>query len=198
MTRRGLILASLLAAAVLLSIVWPHLPMRGDADPLSKIPSGGHWLKSHDVALSAPEIRWLGGAKGIKRLFSVGGRIWILAVTDGSGNRQAVHDPTYCFIGEGWKILSQSRIPLAGGSAVLVSMSRRDESSSAIFWFFDGGAPFASLPEYWTKSTLRRITLGLSGPEPLLFILRPVGSPPENWTAAAAAAVPLILPEPRK
>jgi hypothetical protein len=195
MTRRGIILAALLAVAVLLSVVWPLLPMRGDAGLLTKIPAENHWLKSRDVALSEQEIRWLGGAEGIKRLFSVGGRVWLLAVTDGSRNRQAVHDPTYCFIGEGWKILRQSRIPLAGGSAVLVSMSRHNESSEALLWFFDGGAPFASLPEYWAKSTLRRITLGLSGPEPLLFILRPVGPPPTDWTAAAASVVPLVLPD---
>lgn len=191
---RNLPFAILLVAAIALSMLWPRLPMAGDPEPLASIPREGFGLKSRDVELSALEQKWLAGAAGLKRIFSHANQLWLLAVTDGTKNRQAVHDPTYCFLGEGWKITAKSEIPLAGGSATLVTMSRNGESSQAIYWFYDGETPFASVPEFWIKSTVRRITRGLSGPEPLLFILRPVGPPPENWIAAASEAAPLFLP----
>jgi len=191
---RNLPFALLLLAAVALSMIWPRLPMSGDPNPLASIPSEGFDLKSRDVELSELEKKWLGGASGLKRIFSHGSRLWLLAVTDGTKNRQSVHDPTYCFLGEGWKIIARSEVPLAGGSATLVTMSRNAESSQALYWFFDGDAPFASVPEFWIKSTVRRLTRGLSGPEPLLFILRPLGPPSDQWIASASEAAPLFLP----
>jgi len=198
MNSRNLPFALLLVAAIALSMIWPRLPMSGDPDPLARIPREGYDLKSKDVDLSALELKWLGGASGLKRIFSHSNRLWLLAVTDGTKNRQAVHDPTYCFLGEGWKITEKSQIPLAGGSATLITMSRNGESSQALYWFYDGDTPFASVPEFWIKSTVRRISRGLSGPEPLLFILRPVGTPLENWTSAASEAATLLLPVPVK
>ena len=194
MNQRNLLLALLLAFTVALSMLWPKLPMAGDPAPLARIPREGIGLKSRDVEISPIEKKWLGGASGLKRIFSFQDRLWLLAVTDGTNNRQAVHDPTYCFLGEGWKITGKSPTPLAGGSAMSVTMTRNGETARTLYWFFDGAAPFSSVVEFWLKSTLRRITRGLSGPEPLLFILRPVGTPPEDWQAAANEVAPLLLP----
>ena len=198
MNQQNLLLALLLAFTVALSMLWPKLPMAGDPDPLARIPREGIGLKSRDVEISPIEKKWLGGAAGLKRVFSFRDRLWLLAVTDGTNNRQAVHDPTYCFLGEGWKITGKSRIPLTGGSAMSVTMTRNGETARTLYWFFDGTAPFSSVVEFWIKSTLRRITRGLSGPEPLLFILRPVGTPPEDWQTAANEVAPLFLPFPNK
>ena len=198
MNQRNLLLALLLVSTVALSMLWPRLPMAGDPAPLDRIPREGIGLKSRDVEISPIEKKWLGGAAGLKRIFSFRDRLWLLAVTDGTNNRQAVHDPTYCFLGEGWKITAKSRMPLAGGSALSVTMTRNGETARTLYWFYDGAAPFSSVVEFWLRSTLRRITRGLSGPEPLLFILRPAGTPPEDWQAAANEVAPLFLPFPNK
>ena len=198
MNQRNLLLALLLVSTVALSMLWPRLPMAGDPAPLDRIPREGIGLKSRDVEISPIEKKWLGGAAGLKRIFSFRDRLWLLAVTDGTNNRQAVHDPTYCVLGEGWKIIAKSRMPLAGGSALSVTMTRNGETARTLYWFYDGAAPFSSVVEFWLRSTLRRITRGLSGPEPLLFILRPAGTPPEDWQAAANEVAPLFLPFPNK
>ena len=106
MNQRNLLLALLLVSTVALSMLWPRLPMAGDPAPLDRIPREGIGLKSRDVEISPIEKKWLGGAAGLKRIFSFRDRLWLLAVTDGTNNRQAVHDPTYCFLGEGWKIIT--------------------------------------------------------------------------------------------
>lgn len=196
MNRKNLFLAALLVSAVLLSMVWPRLPMAGDPDPLARIPREGIGLQSRDLEISPTEKKWLGGAAGLKRVYSFRGRLWLLAVTDGTNNRQSVHDPTYCFLGEGWKITGQSPMPLAGGSAMCVTMERNGETSRAIYWFYDGNTPFSSVVDFWIKSTIRRITRGLSGPEPLLFILRPLGTDTALWQTSANEIAPLLLPVP--
>lgn len=198
MTLRNLLLIVILGLAIAVSMFWANLPMLGDSHTLDSIPRDGWAIKSKDVELSPLEKKWLGAAAGMKRLYFTDGRVWLLAVLDGTNNRQAVHDPTYCFIGEGWKIIRQTPVPLAGGSAMLVSMTRNAETEEALYWFFDGTTPFSFLPKYWAKSTLRRITRGISGQEPLLFILRTIGPAPENWITSASEVVPLFLPNSTK
>ena len=194
MNFRNIALGTLLAAAVAASMVWPHLPMHGDPRPLDRIPRSGIGLKSRDADLTDLEKKWLGDAEGLKRIFSFRGQLWLLAVTDGTNNRQAVHDPMYCFLGEGWVVTGKRPVPLAGGTAMCASMTRNGETAQVLYWFCDDGAPFCSLPEFWAKSTLRRITRGWSGSEPLLFILRPLETPPGDWLDAASQFAPLVLP----
>ena len=194
MNLRNIALGTLLAAAVAASMVWPHLPMHGDPRPLDRIPRSGIGLKSRDADLTDLEKKWLGDAEGLKRIFSFRGQLWLLAVTDGTNNRQAVHDPMYCFLGEGWELTSKKPVPLAGGSAMCATMTRNGQSAQVLYWFYDGCAPFCSVPEFWAKSTLRRITRGRSGAEPLLFILRPVEQANTGWLESAAQIAPLLLP----
>ena len=194
MNLRNISLGILLAAAVAASMAWPHLPMHGYPRPLDRIPRSGIGLKSRDADLTELEKKWLAGADGLKRIYSFRGQLWLLAVTDGTNNRQAVHDPMYCFLGEGWEVSSKNVVPLAGGSAMCVSMTRNGQSAKALYWFYDGGAPFCSVPEFWAKSTLRRITRGRSGAEPLLFILRPVEQADTGWLESATQIAPLLIP----
>lgn len=194
MNFRNIALGILLAAAIALSMVWPNLPISGDPRPLDRIPRGGIGLKSRDAELTDLEKKWLGGAEGLKRIFSFHGQLWLLAVTDGTNNRQTVHDPMYCFLGEGWQVVSKKPVPLAGGTAMCATMTRDGQTSQVLYWFYDGGAPFSSVPRFWVKSTLRRITRGRSGAEPLLFILRPVEPVPADWLEAASRFAPLVLP----
>jgi len=192
MTPRNSALAAVLIAAVALSLLWPMIPMPPSL--IDQVPTSAQGLSSRDLPLSETETRWLAGARGIKRVVRTPSGIWLLAVTDGSNNRQAVHDPAYCFRGEGWTISGRQTLPLSSGHASLLSLTKPDESFQALAWFSDGGPPFTSPLEYWAKATLRRLSCGLSGNEPLLFILRPLGPPPKNWTDLAPELVATLTP----
>jgi len=193
MTARNSLLAAVLAAAVALSILWPMLPMPPSL--LDQVPSSAPGIASRDVPLTETEIRWLGHARGIKRIVRSPSGLWLLAVTDGSLNRQAVHDPAYCFRGEGWTVTGRETLALPDGRAVLLTLEKAGQFSQALAWFSDGGAPFASTVEYWARTTLRRLTLGLSGNEPLLFILRPLGAVPSDWAAIAPGLIGELTPQ---
>jgi hypothetical protein len=44
-----------------------------------------------------------------------------------------------------------------------------------MFWFSDGSRRFPSMLEYWARTTLRRLTLGLTGEEPVAVMILPIG-----------------------
>ncbi len=195
MKTRDLILGLLLAAAILLSMVWNRLPSEGTPSLLDTVPTEGWQMRSRDLPLTDLEKRWLDGAQGLKRLYALPTGSWMLAVTDGTANRHAVHDPSYCFRGDGWSVVRERTVPLDQGSARLLTLQRGDETLEALYWFYAGGEPFDSMPEYWLRSTLRRLTRGWSGPEPLLFILRPVRPEQPDWDRALAEVAPRFLPD---
>lgn len=191
----------ILLLAVAGGLLWPRLPVLGDTHSIDLIPLSGRGFMSREIPLAPFEIKQLGAARGIKRMVQSGEGAWVLAVTDGSLNRQAVHDPAYCFVGAGWKLLGRKSVPFVGGSASLLHLEKDGRSMDALVWFAAPGIlPFDSMPEYWLRSTLRRISRGLSGPEPLLFILRPSGEsaaqPPEKWLASAAGLAAALQPSP--
>lgn len=193
MRTRNRLLAVLLIGVVLISMGWDHLPMDVGESVMERIPQDGWEMRSREVPLSDLEKKWLAGAEGVKRLYEIDGHYWLLAVTDGSRNRQVVHDPEYCFRGAGWKIEGRERLPLGRGWAEKLALSRDAERMDVLYWFSDGGPPFVSMIEYWGWTTLRRLTRGASGSEPLLFLLRPVNS---SMSAAGdpISVAPILLP----
>jgi len=175
---KNTLLAVILLLAITLSFVWPHLPIAQRPKLLETLPTQTWGLESKNLEPTETELRWLDGAEFIKRIYTYQGKRWILSATDGSTNRQAVHDPAYCFVGGGWSVKDKQKVALAGGHATLLTLQKSSREKYALYWFSDGGSPFDSLPEYWARTTLRRLTRGLSGPEPILFLLqgnRPVG-----------------------
>lgn len=194
MRGRNWALVALLAAVVVASLIWDRLPMSDRGSMMEQIPTEGWKMRSREVPLTDLETKWLDGATGMKRVYEIDGALWLLAVTDGTQNRQVVHDPTYCFRGDGWRIDRRTRVPLEQGEAEQLVMSRDGETMKALYWFTDGGAPFASMIEYWGKATWGRLTRGTSGPEPLLFVLRPVGERRGAAEQEAILIAPLLLP----
>jgi hypothetical protein len=102
-------------------------------------------------------------------------------VVDGTRNRRAVHDPGFCFRGAGWKIESEQPFALPHGEGRLVRLSRASETAEAVYWYSDGLSAHADPRRYWLEATLRRLSLGRSGPEPVLVMLVPAGPSPAGW-----------------
>jgi len=50
-----------------------------------------------------------------------------------------------------------------------------------MFWITDGRSRHGSAMWAWWQSTLRRMTFGTSGDEPVLFILQPLPGGTVNW-----------------
>jgi len=73
-------------------------------------------------------------------------------------------------------------VPVEGGAAQLVRLSKKGQETEALFWFSDGSCRYPSPLRYWWQTTLRRLTLGHSGKEPVLIVIQPVGTEIVNWS----------------
>lgn len=181
------------AFAVLVTLIWPMLPMAAGQDRLSTIPLHGPDFESREIKLKEHEIRFLDGAQAIQRIVKPrGGPTLSMSVIDGSGNRHAVHDPSYCFAGGGWQIAQQSEVALSSGKALLMTLKKDGEFMEAMWFFDDTHQQFTSSVTYWMRASLRRATRGLSGPEPVLVMFRAEPGVRVDWKRFRQVTLPAM------
>ncbi len=170
----SILLWIILTAAIIVGILWQFIRLP-DADlRIRSLPLHGNQYSGYDVPLSPSEEDFFKDVNVVKRIYQIGGQSVFLYILDGSHNRHAVHDPTYCFRGSGYEVVSQKPFMLSGGQASLFDLVKGNEKKEALIWFSNGANHFASPFKYWWETTLRRLTLGYSGQEPVLIVIQPL------------------------
>lgn len=187
--RRRTLLWVAIGVAVLSGLLWAVYPLPDAAARLNAMPRTGATFASEDIALTPTELQVLGRVNLLHRRYQHGEAQFYATVIDGTKDRHAVHDPRYCFQGAGWKVLSERKVPLRGGEGHLVHAVNGQHEVQALFWFSDGTGRYTSLLRYWWQTTLRRMTLGRSGAEPVLVVLQSFGSQQPNWSALAPTVI---------
>jgi hypothetical protein len=182
----------LVAVAIILGLVWDFYPLPDARERLQAIPLQGVGFSGTEVPLTDLERELMGDAQARKILYLVKGRRFMLTVLDGSRDRNAVHDPSYCFRGAGWSIEGEGELPLPGGNGKIITMEKGGSHSSAALWFSTSDEIFASVPRYWFTTAVRRLTLGTSSSEPVLVIVRPLDGLPVNWSVLAFEFIALL------
>jgi hypothetical protein len=165
-----------LALAAAAGFAWEAFPLQDAGARLDALPASGVAFASRDVPPGDAERRVYGEARVVKRVYAAGRMSFAVTLVDGTRNRHAVHDPLYCFRGAGWALAGERRVPLPGGEGRLVQLARKGEMAEALVWFTDGRRRHASPLRYWAGTTLRRLTLGASGEEPVLAVVQPLGA----------------------
>jgi len=145
------------------------------------IPAQGLGFTSIDIPLSVSELSLYTRAEVVKRYYQLGKDRFMLIAIDGAKNRHAVHDPMYCFQGAGWKIAKKDMVPIENGEARLLFLEKDGSYREAAYWFSDGKKRHTSVVRYWIQATLRRITMGRSGKEPILIMLQSAEEHPVNF-----------------
>ncbi|GAB5558386.1 MAG: hypothetical protein SynsKO_00330 [Synoicihabitans sp.] len=181
------IIWGVMIAAVAMGLLWQFYPLEDASRRLADLPERGIMMQSRDVPVSEAEASVFAGASVLKRLVKVRGQTVVLTVIDGTRNRHAVHDPAFCFRGAGWEVERETAFAVEWGEARRVALRRRAETAEALYWFSDGQRAFGSAVTYWGRTTLRRLSLGASGDEPILVVLTPVDDQPIDWDALLAA-----------
>jgi hypothetical protein len=181
-SRQGLWLWAAFACVVILGALWQFYPLQDAEARLSQIPREGLGFQGQDLSLTADEASILSNVHVIRRGYRFGSNRLILTVIDGTRNRHAVHDPFYCIRGSGWEILNNSLLSVKGGEARLIRMRKNRQETEALVWFSEGTKRYPSASRYWWKTTLRRLTLGHSGPEPVLVNLQAADGELINWS----------------
>jgi hypothetical protein len=172
-----------LVVAIVLGSLWQFFPLKDAQERLRAIPLKGAQFSGENVPLSAFEKDFFKKINIMKRVYKVGNQNAFIYGLDGTHNRHLVHDPSYCFRGSGFEIINQESFPVPGGEANLVMLSNGKETKQALYWFSDGASNFMSPMQYWLHTTLRRLTLGGSGDEPVLFMVQPIGAENLDWKA---------------
>ena len=175
--------------AIMFGAFWDAYPLPDAIARLNQIPRRGPQFEGSDIALGKKERVVLGKVALIHRLYVWKGGEFYLTMIDGTRDRHAVHDPRYCFEGVGWHIQEERQLLLPEGEATWFKMTRGEDKAEAVFWFSDGESRYSSLPRYWWKRTLRRLTLGRHGIEPLMIVLQSYGADQPDWPSLAKELV---------
>jgi hypothetical protein len=187
MNRNAIMLWSALFLAVILGAVWEMQKLPDASGRMAQLPARGLMVDSGDMPLTPSEEIAFNGSAWLKRLAMVGREQVILTVLDGTRNRHAIHDPAFCFRGAGWKVESQEPFLLSHGEGCLAKLRKGETQAEALYWFSDGDTQFASPMLYWGKASLRRLSFGASGGEPILVILTTTSQGSTDWKSLLLA-----------
>ena len=119
-SRSQKILIGGLLIAVVLALAWDLVPLANAQDRVARFAPAGLGFASREMALNETEKSIFGAARVVKRVYRAGRENLIVVIIDGTHNRHAVHDPTYCFRGAGWIISSERPLPLPGGTGEIL------------------------------------------------------------------------------
>jgi hypothetical protein len=172
---------SALTLLVIIGGLWQFFPLKDASDRLDSLPLAGIGFNSHEFEVTEVEREVFKDNRLLKRLVSMSGQQFFLSIIDGSKYRNAVHDPTICFLGEGFTVDRRETIRVPGGYGELIHLVKREEKKEVFLCFSDGKNRYANLIRYWAATTLRRLTFGLSGDEPVRIIIQPVDGRSLKW-----------------
>lgn len=181
-----------LVVAIGLGLLWQFYPLPDAKKRIEGLPLNGPGFVGQDVPLNDFEESFFKNVNVLKRVYRVNDSNYFLTVLDGTHNRHVVHDPYYCFTGSGWQIDNADKISIQGGTAEQLLISKGAQNKSAIFWFSDGKDNFNSAWKYWMAATLRRLSLGYSGQEPVLVMLQPLDNTTDvDWNKILKTLYPI-------
>ncbi|MGA8164183.1 MAG: exosortase-associated EpsI family protein [Waddliaceae bacterium] len=170
-----------LTAASALAFLWQFTSLPDAQERMETLPLSGLEYQGRDLLLEPSEKEFLNGVHVLKRAYVIGDQEFFITVLDGSRHRHVVHNPYCCFQGSGWSIVEEKPLPLNKGDANLLLIKKRGQEREVVFWFSDGKQQYASPLRYWTQTTLRRLSLGMIGNEPLLIVIQPIQKEKIDW-----------------
>lgn len=163
-----------LVVAIALGVLWQFYPLQDASQRMQTLSLYDREYVGRNLPLTKDEKEMFANVNVLKRLYQVGDQNLFITALDGTHNRHVVHDPFYCFRGGGWELVSQRPIALPHGEGMFLILKHGDRTQEALYWFSDGQEQYASPTRYWWQATLRRLTLGRSGAEPVLIVVQPV------------------------
>lgn len=174
-----------------MTILWELIPLRTAKARLDRFASATYAFANREIPLSPGEKSVFGKAEVFKRVYQVGGQRVVVQIIDGTNDRHAVHDPMHCFRGAGWERVRGVDIPVGGGAGRQITLKRGEQTAEAMYWFSNGESRHSSVLRCWSQTSLRRITFGNSGDEPLLIILQPLTGEKIDWAKLISDFAPL-------
>lgn len=182
-----------LALAVILGSVWQFYPLKNASIRMNSLPLSGPNFVGEEVPLTETEKTFFANVGIVKRVYKINNQLFLITALDGTNNRHAVHDPYYCFRGSGWEMTHEEDFKMPRGTAKLVELKMGDKKKAALYWFSDGKETYGSPMKYWIQTTLRRLTLGWTGQEPILIMFQPIDATQDvDWKTVLNTFYPIL------
>lgn len=181
-----------LAVALLCGLLWQFFPLPDAKARIEQLPLNEKNVTGVEIPLTVFEHSFFKNINTLKRIYNIDNEAVFIYVLDGTHNRHLVHDPLYCLRGAGWSVISQKPFKIEGGDAEVVKITKDGVKREALYWFSNGVVHYASPLHYWMDTTLRRLTLGASGAEPVLIVLQPVEKETLDWNKILEAFPALL------
>ncbi len=170
------------SAFVVLGALWQFARLPDASDRLRALPA---WISAdgaRELPLTETETAVFAESKVLKRVYEIGEQQFLVEVVDSSSATHAPLDPLFSLHCDGWNINENNEIGVPGGTARHLKMSREQSTAEAVVWISDTQVRHASESRRWWQTVLRRVTFGVSGPEPVLVIVRPVRDGTVAWS----------------
>lgn len=166
---------------VVCGVLWEAVPLQDAYGRLARIPRVGPDFRGVDIPLDSLERSVFARCNVVKRVYNMEEQAFMLYVIDGTRDRNAIHDPTLCFTGSGWEFTKREPIEVPGGTAELLTAEKGDRTMQVVLWFSEGDKRYYSVVEFWRNATLRRLSLGKTGGEPVRVMLYPADNEKVDW-----------------
>jgi hypothetical protein len=190
--KSGRLVLALLIGALLLSLTGTSDALKDANSRLAALALNAAGFRSTDLPLSAGEEQVYRNIHVLKKLCIWQGEQAQLVCLDGTRDRHAVHDPRLCFRSAQWEVLSETVVPHPAGGEMRRLRLRRDKREvETVYWWSTATERHASALKYFMQSSLRRLTRGCSGEEPVLVVLQPVQAGQLDWNAWLSPQSPL-------
>jgi hypothetical protein len=167
--------------ACVLGLTWQFFPVEDAKSRLSSLPLTGAEFEGYNIPLSDGEKGFFKDVNVIKRIYEVQNKSYFITVLDGTKNRHAVHDPFYCFTGDGWKLKKRENIPSPKGHVGLLTLEKGSRTKEALVFFSTPKYSHSSAFTFFLQTTFRRFTLGKSSDEPILIVIQAEEGGKTDW-----------------
>jgi hypothetical protein len=175
-----------LGIALLVVLIPDSSPSHEARPRLMTLPEKGLSFTSQDLALNPTEAQVYRKADSVKRLYQTRRARFILTAVDGTHNRHAVHDPLYCFRGDGWDVVQRDTLQVPGGRATRLILARSGHRTEAVFWFTNGRERCDSAWRAWWMGLCRRVMPNSGSHEPALVLLQGIQGESPAWASVFA------------
>jgi hypothetical protein len=152
----------------------------GEGSRIRCIPARGPGYCSFDIPMERGAPAPYRRAFVLRRCYRMGTSRFMLIVVDGSGGLQPIVDLLRPLAGNGWPIQNGRQARIRGGSCTILRTGKGSPGRETAYWFSDGSTRHGSFLRYLLQYSLRRLSLGRFGREPLLVMIRPADGYPGN------------------
>jgi len=137
---------------------------------LTALASTGPGYVAKRMELDPVERLALGGGKAARYYVVSGDHRFLLTLIDAAGQAHAIHHPSVCHGGRGWRTEVEQKISNVRGDVGLLHLRRGNERKQILYWFACGPSRHASFVRNRMDDIMQRLSLRQESPRCFVMV----------------------------